>query len=148
MKIAHAVLVVAAVGAVRLAQAERNTQRRLALHAEEMHQKWISDMADDPQLQAIWTVSDNGVSTEEYTNLLHVNRQMSFLSAKFRAGLLTKRSLRVQARWLMDRDAARSYWQRFGAFRRDEAADRIDRTFNAIMADEYAVLADKETAGV
>lgn len=136
MKTSHSVLIATAVGVVGLALSERQSQRRLALHAEEMHQAHIAELAANPEMQALW------MHDEEDSNLLHANRLVSFLSVKFRAGLLDRRSLRVQAKWLMERTAARAYWRKFGGFREDEAIDRTDRTFNAILADEYHALAE------
>lgn len=139
MKTLCVVLAATAVGAARLVQSERQNRQRLALHAEEMHQMWISEVASDPELRAMWTAPDEPPA-EEYAKLLHCNRLISFLSVKFRAHLLNTASLRVQARWLMQREVGRTYWTTFGAFREEEAMDRIDRTFNAIMAEEHAAL--------
>ncbi|WP_326613459.1 DUF6082 family protein [Streptomyces scopuliridis] len=138
MKTSHSVLIATAVGVVGLALSERQSRRRLALHTEEMHQAHIAELPANPEMQALW------MHDGEDTNLLHANRLISFLSVKFRAGLLDRRSLRVQAKWFMERTAGRAYWQKFGGFREDEAIDRTDRTFNAILSDEYHVLADED----
>ncbi|MEV0035520.1 DUF6082 family protein [Streptomyces sp. NPDC050804] len=142
MKTSHAVLVAAAVGVVRLVQSERQNRRRLALHAEEMHQAWISEEATNPELQAAWMSPGGEPPTQEHTNLLHANRLISFLSVKFRAGLLDRHALRVQARWLMEREVARTYWKKFGGFRKDEAMDRTDHTFNSVLDEEYGAITD------
>ncbi|MFF5567694.1 DUF6082 family protein [Streptomyces sp. NPDC012623] len=144
MKTSHSVLLASMVGAAGLWLSERQNRRRLALHAEEMHQAWIAELAQKPELQTVWTPSGSELPDGEYTNHLHANRLISFLSVKFRAGLLDKQSLRAQAKWLMERDIARAYWKKFGGFREEEARDRTDRVFNSILDDEYAVLADDD----
>ncbi|MBA6440662.1 DUF6082 family protein [Streptomyces sp. GMR22] len=145
MKTSYVVLAAAAVGIARLVQSERQNRQRLALHAEEMHQVWISEVASDPELRALWTAPGEPPA-EEYARLLHCNRLISFLSVKYRAGLLDSASLRVQARWVMEREIGRTYWKAFGALREKEAMDRTDRAFNAIMADEHAVLVAVDAA--
>ncbi|NEW73736.1 MULTISPECIES: DUF6082 family protein [Streptomyces] len=145
MKTLYVVLAATAVGAARLVQSERQNRQRLALHAEEMHQVWLSEVASDPELRAMWTAPGEPPA-EEYARLLHCNRLISFLSVKYRVGLLDTASLRVQARWVMEREVGRAYWTTFGAFREEEAMDRIDRSFNAIMADEHAALVNADTA--
>ncbi|MGD6751955.1 DUF6082 family protein [Streptomyces sp. BH105] len=144
MKTSHAVLVAAVVGVARLVLAERHNRRQLALHAAELHQGWIADVAANPELQAIWAPPGGDLSPEEHAQHLHCNRLVSFWSAKFRAGLLDKNALRAQARWLMEREVAQNYWKKFGSYRTEEAMDRKDRTFNAILADEYSIHADQD----
>jgi hypothetical protein len=145
LKISHALLINAAVAAARLVQAEKQHRQLAALHAEQMHQEWISEVASNPELWATWTIPGEP-SAEEGEQLLHCNRLISFLSVKFRAGLLDRSSLRVQARWLMEREIARTYWRKFGGFREEEAMDRTDRVFNGIMARAHAVLTDRDPA--
>ncbi|MFJ2203219.1 DUF6082 family protein [Streptomyces violaceusniger] len=144
MKTSYVVLAAAAVGIARLVQSERQHRQRLALHAEEMHQELISQAVSNPELRVMWTAPGE-LPDEEYTNLLHCNRLISFLSAKFRAGLLDTASLRVQARWVMARQVGRTYWTMLGSFRDEEAVDRFDRAFNTIMADEHAAMAAVDT---
>ncbi|OIK02562.1 hypothetical protein BIV25_02990 [Streptomyces sp. MUSC 14] len=145
MKTSHAVLVASAVGTAGLWLAERRHRQRLVLHAAELHQGLLADITSDPEHLEIWTT--NGLSGEENVRLVHCNRLVSFLSAKHRVGLLDKAALRVQARALMERAPYRVYWARFGAFREEEAMDRIDHAFNSILDDEYAAAAD-DTAPV
>ncbi|MBO3681713.1 DUF6082 family protein [Streptomyces sp. NEAU-YJ-81] len=144
MKTSYVVLAIAAVGIARLVQSERQARQRLALHAEEIHQELISDAVSNPELRVMWTAPGE-LPDEEYREILHCNRLISLLSVKFRAGLLDRASLRVQARWLMAREVGRTYWATLGSFREEEAVDRIDRTFNAIMADEHAAMAAVDT---
>jgi hypothetical protein len=148
MKISRTLLAAAAAGVVitQIAQSQRYRQRRLALYASDMHQRLLSDIAANPELRRLWAPPGGPLSDEEYLALLHCNRQISFLSAKFRAGLLDKKALRAQARWLMEREIGRTYWKQFGPFREKEAVDRTDRVFNAILADEWAVVANADQA--
>lgn len=130
------------IGVVRIMQAERYYRRNLTLHATEMHQAWLSEVASNEALRAVWTAPGAELPSDEYANLVHCNRQVSLLSAKFRVGLLDRRTLRVQAQWLMNREVGRTYWREFGSFRELEAQDRLDRAFNRILADEYVALCD------
>lgn len=140
MKTSHAILVASAVGAAGIWFAERRHRQRLTMHAAEIHQRLLSDIATHPEQQALW--APGGMSAEEYARLVHSNRVISFLSAKYRVGLLDKVALRVQARAVMQRPGCRAYWARFGAFREEEAADRVDRSFNAVLDDEYTAATD------
>ncbi|MFP3991022.1 DUF6082 family protein [Streptomyces sp. E11-3] len=148
MKTSHAVLAAAAVGAAGLALSERHNRQRLVLHAAQMHQAWIAEVASNPELRAVWTPPGGDLPAEEYTQLLHCNRLISFLAAKYRVGLLDRHALRAQARWLMERDVARKYWAKFGDYRWEEAMGRTDHIFNAIMADEYAAYSDEDAVAV
>ncbi|WGD39717.1 DUF6082 family protein [Streptomyces cathayae] len=144
MKTSHAVLVSSAVGAVAIWFAERRHRQRLALDTAHIHQRLLSDIAADPEHRAIWALE--GLSDEESKHLLCCNRQVSFLSVKYRLGLLDKAGLRVQVRVLMEREPFRAYWQRSATFRDEEAGDRVDRSFNRVFEDEYAAMADADEA--
>jgi hypothetical protein len=126
-------------------QAERYYRRKLVLHAADMHQALLSDVASSEELRGVWTPPKEELAPTQYAQLVHCNRQIALLSAKFRVGLLDRRTLRVQARWLMEHDIARNYWQRYGAFRELEAQDRTDRLFNSILDDEFTAAADPDT---
>ncbi|MEU0027435.1 DUF6082 family protein [Streptomyces sp. NPDC006335] len=145
-KTSSAVLAATAVGIglARVLQVERYHRRKLALHAAEMHQAWLSDVASEPALRAAWATQGESLSSDDYALLVQCNRQVSLLSAKFRAGLLNRHTLRIQARWLMKREIGRTYWREFGAFREQEAQDRVDRVFNRILADEYVAFSDPD----
>ncbi|MFJ2217653.1 DUF6082 family protein [Streptomyces sp. NPDC101062] len=138
MKISHAIVLASAVGAAGLRLLERQHRQRLELKAEELHQASIAKLAANPELSAVWTPPDGELPDGAYTNHLYTNSLISFLSVKFRVGLLNEKSLRVQAKWLMEHEAARAYWKCFAGFREEEARDRKDRVFNTILADEYA----------
>ncbi|NEC73910.1 hypothetical protein G3I25_20425 [Streptomyces rochei] len=131
---------------MQILQAERYHRRKLALHATEMHQAWLSEIASNEELRAAWWAPDTDASSSgKYALLVQANRQVCLLSAKFRAGLLDRRTLRVQAKWLMERELGRAYWAEFGAFRESEAKDRVDRAFNRVLADEYTAVAPADT---
>jgi hypothetical protein len=138
MKTSNAVLIASAVGAVATGLAERRHRQRLTLDAEVIHQQLLADIATDPQQQAIWAT--DGLPPQEYAEAVHCNRQISLLAVKFRTGLLNRHALTVQARWLMQRPAARAYWRRFGSFRKDEAVDRWDRHFVSVLAQEFTAI--------
>ncbi|MFC5956805.1 DUF6082 family protein [Streptomyces pratens] len=140
MRTPQAILVATAVGAAGIWLAERRHRQRIALDAAEIHQRLLADIATDPEQRAAWAT--DGLSPEAYAKSVHCNRLISFLSVKFRVGLLDRAALRVQARSIMARGETRAYWARFGAFREEEALDGIDRTFNRILDDAYSAAAD------
>ncbi|WP_326682029.1 DUF6082 family protein [Streptomyces sp. NBC_01237] len=144
MKTSHSVLVAAVVGTAGLVLSERQNRRRLALQAAEMHQTWIAELAGNPELRAVWAPPGGELPDEEHKNLLHANRLISLLAAKFRAGLFDRHSMRVQAQWLMEREIARIYWRTLGSLREGEAIDRTDRMFNAILSAEYTAAVGKD----
>ncbi|MFF7452190.1 MULTISPECIES: DUF6082 family protein [unclassified Streptomyces] len=145
-KTARAALFTAAVGigVLQLVQAGRHNRWKLTLQAAEMHQAWLSDLASNEPLREAWSPPGERLSSGDYALLVHCNRQVSLLSVKFRTGLLDRHTLRVQARWLMEREIGRTYWRECGAFREQEAKDRLDRVFNRILADEYVALSDAD----
>ncbi|CAM5475480.1 MULTISPECIES: DUF6082 family protein [Streptomyces] len=144
MRASSAILVAAAVGTLRLLQAERHSKRQLALKAAELHQAYCRDTAADQALSGEWADAD--VTAEQAAKYIHANRLLSFLSVKYRVGLLNDHTLRVQARSAMARDSIREYWGKFGSFREMEAKDRTDRKFNEIMSGEFHLIESRETA--
>ncbi|WP_330457461.1 DUF6082 family protein [Streptomyces sp. NBC_00820] len=141
MQINHAVLLVVAAGVARLLQVERHHRRETVLRAAGMHQALLADVAANPER---WVLTGEEMSAEEYARHVNVNRQVSLLAAKFRVGLLDRRTLRVQAHSLMRHENVREYWARVAAFREDEALDRIDDVFNAILTDECALFSGRD----
>ncbi|GGT05048.1 DUF6082 family protein [Streptomyces cinerochromogenes] len=141
MKTSHALVTLAAIGVARLVQAERQGRRALVLQATRMHQTFCKDTATVPELREAWTAED--VPAEEYAKFVHANRSLAFLSAEFWVGLLTPRTLRVQARAVMELPVLRTYWERFGSFREAEAEGRTDRRFNEILDTEHRLATDK-----
>ncbi|MFD3514885.1 DUF6082 family protein [Streptomyces sp. NPDC058657] len=144
MKPAHALFVLAALGAAQLLLSERQHRQRLALDAAGIHQQWISDTASDSQTLAQWAADGEELGSEEFRQSIHTNRLLAFLSAKYQAGLLDKKALRVQANWVMRRPCVRAYWARYGiTLREEEAVNTKDRSFNAIFNDEYGAADEK-----
>ncbi|NDZ77001.1 spore associated protein, SapC [Streptomyces sp. SID10853] len=137
MKTSHAVLAATGAAAVGLVMCERHHRQRLALHAAEIHQTWITELITNAELRAVWTPSGGGVTDEEHLHAIVVNRMISMLSVRYRVGLLTKRALRIQAERLMDAEVGRQYWKRYGSTREAEAPDRIDRQVLDVLADAY-----------
>ncbi len=136
---ATAVLVVGAAG---LVLSERHQRQRNVIATTDTHQRWLEYASTRPEVLALWT--PDGMAAEEYGRLMQANRLICALSARFRLGILNRRTLRVQANALMDHETVRNYWTTYGGFRESEARDGIDRAFNAIMTDEYT--ARPETA--
>ncbi|MEU3499914.1 DUF6082 family protein [Streptomyces hundungensis] len=144
MKTAHATLILAAVGAIGVGLSHRHHRQQLDLQAVAMHQAWLQEAVNSPKLQELWATAQGELSAEEHVDLWQANRVIAFLCAKFRVGLLTKDSLRVQARHVMKVPVGRRYWEIFGAFREEEATDSVTRRFNAIMNDEYAAVSGSD----
>ncbi|WP_371792280.1 DUF6082 family protein [Streptomyces sp. NBC_01471] len=137
MKTSHAVLAAAGVAAAGLVLSERQHRQRLALHAAEIHQVWLTGVVTNPELRAVWTPPGGGLSDEEHLRAIVVNRMISMLSVRYRVGLITKRALRIQAQRLMDNEVGRQYWNQYGSTREAEAADRIGRQVFEVLADAY-----------
>lgn len=137
MKTSHSVLVASAVGAAGLWLFHQHSRRQNELQAAQIHQAWLAEVAANPELRAVWAPVGEELTDKQHANLLHANRLISFLSAKFRVGLLDRTTLRTVVRRLMQQDAIRTYWVRNGGLREEEARDRADRTFNTILNDEY-----------
>ncbi|MFC8715271.1 DUF6082 family protein [Streptomyces sp. NPDC057197] len=131
----------AAAEAVRTALAERHNRRQLILQATQIHAQYLADVTLHDKLLA-QTQPPGTEHLGDYRKMVHSNRTVAFLSAKFRTGLLTEAALRTQARHLMQGQDARAYWRTFGGFREEEPQDRRDQRFNAIMADEYQAVCD------
>lgn len=141
MKITTAVLVAGAaaagVGAAHLWQAERHQRQRNALSAAAMHQEYLRYVEGNPELQRLWVPEDGSLDAEEYLRRTHANHLFAALATRFRVGILTAETLRVQAKWMMSRAVGRDYWASFSGFRDSEARDKVDRRFNRIMTDEW-----------
>lgn len=147
MKPVHALLVLAAAGiGGHLWQKERHHQETKALTAASMHQRYLRYIESHPELHKSWAPEDESLTPEEYARRVHANHLFVGLAARYRAGILDTDKLRIQAQWLMARKIGREYWESFGAWREEEAGDKWDRRFNAIMSDEYAARPEVTTA--
>ncbi|MFB7085738.1 DUF6082 family protein [Streptomyces sp. NPDC056296] len=144
MKTSHAVLIASAVGATGIWTTQRQHRQHRDLWCADMHQRLLADLTSDPEMLENWRL--DGMSAEEAKRMVSCNRQMALLSIKFRMGLLDRTRLRVQARALLERESFRAYWGRFASFREDEAMDRRDHAFNAVIDDEYAAVSPLEAA--
>ncbi|MFQ6146736.1 DUF6082 family protein [Streptomyces seoulensis] len=144
MKTAHAVLVVAGVGAARLVQAGQHNRQRNVLGAGQVHQAYLEILTSDSTLLEISVSPEEGLTLEDHRALVHANRLICILAIKFRLGLLSEETLRIQARKIMERKWFRTYWARYGGFREFEAQDRIDRRFTAVFSDEFSVYPEDE----
>ncbi len=148
MRNTSAALVTAAmgVGIARLAQAHlhRRQQQQNMIATAQMHQEWLEHMAPTPSVRDLW--ASEGTTGDEYGELMEANRIITTLWLRFRLGVIDSACLRLQARWVMEREVGRRYWAAFGSFREDEAKGRADRRFNAVMTDEYTARPEVTTA--
>ncbi|CAL9326608.1 DUF6082 family protein [Streptomyces sp. SudanB91_2054] len=146
MKVSHALLALAAVGAAQLVQNERHQRQQNHVALARIHQDYLTRLTSEPELAKLWVPDD--LEVEEYMKLLHCNQQMSALSLRNRLGLMGKGQLRFYASYMMDREIGRRYWDRFGSGREEEGADRADRRFNAAMRDAHTARPETAPAGL
>ncbi|MGG2460151.1 DUF6082 family protein [Streptomyces sp. RGM 3693] len=136
MKTSHAVLVLAAVGAVHVAQRERHQNQRNRVAVTQLHHSRIAHLVANPDLAQDW--APNGMDGGEFAKLLSENQQLVALSLRHRLGLLRGSRLRFVADTLMEREGGRRYWRHFGADRAREAeGNRCAQRFTAAMQAAY-----------
>ena len=136
MKLQKAVLAGVVVGAVGIALAERRHRDRLRIDTAAMHQRLLADIATDPEHQKLW--AHDGDDPGEMALFVRANRQLSLTQTMYRVRVLDDATLRVAAENLMKREGVRLFWDRFGAFRAQEAATRRDRHFVEITDQAHA----------
>ncbi|MFF9785026.1 DUF6082 family protein [Streptomyces nigrescens] len=137
MKASHAaILGLAAVGAVQIAQKERHQRQRNEIAVARIHQDWLTHLTTHPDLAKLWAPED--IAPEQYVELLNANQQINGLGLRHRLGIVRDQQLPFLATYLMGREHCRRYWQRFGAFRGEEAlGDQPEEHFNEVMNDAY-----------
>ncbi|MFJ4800135.1 DUF6082 family protein [Streptomyces murinus] len=142
-----ALFALASVAAAHLVQRELHQRQNNHIVLAGRQSKWLTDMTTHPDLAEPWV--PDGMDIKEYVRLLNANRQICTLSLWHRLGLARGQKLRVLASVLMENDAVRTYWTRFGGLRADEAAaDRIQQKFNAVMHDAFVARPQTEPVGV
>ncbi|MFI0742774.1 DUF6082 family protein [Streptomyces sp. NPDC021100] len=132
MKTSHAVLVLAAVGAVRVVQRQRHQQQHNNLAVARLYNDWLTHQSIHPDLMG------EGMDLEEHVKLLKVNQEIAALSLLHRLGFLRGDMLRGVAQSVMERQIGQRYWAQFGGFRQQEAAgDERAETFHEVMEQTY-----------
>ncbi|MEU3730111.1 DUF6082 family protein [Streptomyces sp. NPDC033538] len=112
-------LTTAVVGATRLRQEARYQTERNEAFLTRNQLDWLAQMSTNPDLAKLWAPKDMDV--EEYMQLLAANRLICILSVRDRLGFVRDGQLPFFAERLMQSDACRRYWQRFGGLRAEEA---------------------------
>ncbi|MCC2269971.1 DUF6082 family protein [Streptomyces sp. CT1-17] len=112
-------LTTAVVGATRLRQNARHQAERNEAFLTRNQLDWLAQMSTNPDLAKLWAPEDMDV--EEYMQLLAANRLICILSVRDRLGFVRTGHLPWHAAKLMENDACRRYWQRFGDLRAEEA---------------------------
>ncbi|PJN32291.1 spore associated protein, SapC [Streptomyces sp. CB02959] len=147
MKTSHAVLVLAAVGAVQVAQRERHQNQCNRVAVTQLHHSRIAQLVANPDLAQDW--APKGMDGGEFAQLLSENQQMVVLSLWHRLRLLRGSRLRFVADTLMEREGARRYWEHFGASRAREAeGNRCAQRFTEAMQSAYLAHCAAKPAGV
>ncbi len=125
MKLTTAVLLAGAAaagaGAARLVQEARHQQERNETALARNQLDWLAQVTTNRDLAKIW-MPDDLDNVEEYMQMLHANQQLCALHLRHRLGFVSEDKLRLYATVLMEREACRKYWKRFGSLRADEAA--------------------------
>ncbi|BDH15340.1 DUF6082 family protein [Streptomyces hygroscopicus] len=137
MKISHAaILGLAAVGAVQIAQNERHHRQRTEIAVARIHQDYLTHLTSNPHLAALWAPKD--LDANQYVELLNANQQIAALGLRHRLGLARGQRLSYLATYLMGREHCRRYWARFGSFREQEAlGDKPREHFHDVMDNAY-----------
>ncbi|MEU9120576.1 DUF6082 family protein [Streptomyces sp. NPDC048506] len=148
MKITNAaILAVAAVGALHLAQRERHQRQQNEVAVARIQVDRLTHLAAHPDLAALW--APPGMDAEEYVKLLDANHQICALSLRHKLGITRGEQLRFVAEKVMEREVGRRYWKRFGSFRAEEAAgDKPSEEFTEALQDAYLAHPEIQLAGV
>ncbi|MFF4285599.1 MULTISPECIES: DUF6082 family protein [Streptomyces] len=137
MKISHAaILGLAAVGAIQIAQRERHQRQQNEVAVARIHQDYLTHLTSNPHLAELWAPED--IAPEQYVKLLNANQQIAALGLRHRLGLARGKRLSYLATYLMGREHCRQYWARFGHFREQEAmGDKPREHFHDVMDNAY-----------
>ncbi|MER7986468.1 DUF6082 family protein [Streptomyces noursei] len=147
MKTSHALLLLAAIGAVRIVQSERHQRQQNQVAVTELHHGRLTHLISHPHLAQDW--APEGMTMEEFARLLSENAQLVALSLRHRLGLLRGSQLRFVADAFMERPTGRLYWKHFGDFRAQEAVgDSCARRFTRALQDAYVARPETEPIGV
>ncbi|MGG2459338.1 DUF6082 family protein [Streptomyces sp. RGM 3693] len=140
-------LLLAAVGAVRIVQREWHQRQQHQATVSELHHSRLTHLISNPHLAQEW--APEGMDLEEFAQLLNENQQLVALSLRHRLGLLRGSRLRFAADAFMKQPASRLYWKHFGSFRMQEAdGDRYARRFTAVLEDAYVARPETDPIGV
>ncbi|MFB6525228.1 DUF6082 family protein [Streptomyces sp. NPDC056399] len=132
MRTSTAILISAGVSAIGIAFSHVQHRQRLELGTAELHQNMLADTLRDPDLLELWRTRDE--TLEKFKRSVGANRQLSFTALKYRLGLLSPETLRVQTDSLMHRRGVREHWEQHQSFRMAEAGSRRDREFLTALA--------------
>ncbi|CAL9360102.1 hypothetical protein SUDANB105_00646 [Streptomyces sp. enrichment culture] len=147
MKTSNAVLVLAAVGIAHTVQRQRHQRQKNEVAVTRIQNDWLTHLTTHPDFAKLW--APDGMDVEEYVKHLHANQQICALSLRHRLGLIRGSRLRFIAKAVMEREVGRSYWQKFGSFREEEAAgDKLAERFIAALHDAYVAHPDTQPVGV
>ncbi|AEN10842.1 MULTISPECIES: DUF6082 family protein [unclassified Streptomyces] len=149
MKTSPGLAALAVIGAVHLVQKERHHRQQKNVALAGLQDRWLTLLTTNPDLAAQW--KPKGMNADEFVTLLNANQQLCALTLRYRLGLISKDRLRFVAKWLMNREAVRRYWEEFGSFREEETlGDKRATDVNEVMADAYDAFIRrvKQAAGI
>ncbi|MFJ2225558.1 DUF6082 family protein [Streptomyces anulatus] len=137
MKISTAILLtgvsVAGIGVARIVQEARHQQQRNEALAAGHQIEWLSRVSTNADLAKVW--AKDGMDIETYQEQMTANRMLCQLSLRHRLGLVSDRKLPFFARMLMENEACKKYWDRFGALREEEAeGDKTAEKFTTALS--------------
>lgn len=132
MRTSTAILIAAGVSAVGIALSHLQHRQRLDLETAGLHQSMLGDTLRDPDLLELWRTTDE--TPEKFKRSVGANRQLAFTGLKYRLGLISPETLRVQTDNLMLRRGVREHWEQHHTFRLAEATNRRDREFLSALA--------------
>ncbi|GAA1237198.1 DUF6082 family protein [Streptomyces rhizosphaericus] len=149
MKIAHAVLVVAAVGAAQMAPRQLHQRQRNEVAVARLQHDWLTHLTRHPDLAKQWIPEGMDMGEEEFVQLLNANQQACALGLRNRLGLARGERLAFMAETFMKQEVGRRYWKAFGGYRQDESVgDGWARRFNRCMDDACVAHLETDPVGV
>ncbi|GAA0579658.1 DUF6082 family protein [Streptomyces crystallinus] len=119
-------------------EAVRTRSEYAALTTGLMHQRWLAQGIERPELTALWSGFPE-LSESERALHLHINGVVSLWWLQYFTGVINSDQVAHLARTLMESEDGRRYWERAGAYRTEEDGGRVQaHTFNELISFEYA----------
>lgn len=137
MKLSNAILPTgvsaAGVGVARIAQETRHQRKRNEAPAAGHQLELLSRASMNPELAQVRVAKSTDITAQQ--ELMRANRMFCQLSLRHRLGLVSDRKLPFFARMLMENEACKRYWDRFGTLREEKAeGHRRNEKFTKAMS--------------
>ncbi|MCG7523837.1 DUF6082 family protein [Streptomyces sp. OfavH-34-F] len=136
-----ALLALTVLAGAHLVQKERHQRQIISARFEDRQERWLTLMMTRPDIAEVW--APEGMTGEQYAELMGANSLLCSLAARYRHGLDSKQQMRHCAFELMQMAPVRRYWEHFAARRQAEAVRGHRRltAVNEALADAYSAFA-------